>query len=73
MWYNDASLVRNFGIALSNAEVLEDNEDFAAFLAKPQRYNEEFDIWQQNGYPASDGEDGWDEFVDGITEDAEAE
>lgn len=66
-WYNDAQLIRNFAEALANAEVLEDSDDFVAFNRKPQRYNEEYTIWEQAGFPTNEDDDGWEEFVDGIT------
>ena len=69
MWYNDTTLFRNFAIALTNAEALEDPDDFIAFFQKPQRYNEEFDVWKENSYPTDDSDSNWEEFVDGISSD----
>jgi len=67
MWYNDPNLVRGFGEALSNAGMLEDSDDFAAFLRKPQRYNSEYDAWESCGYPTGEDEDGWDDFVEQLS------
>lgn len=71
MWYNDASLLRNFADALSNAGVLEDSDDFSAFMRKPQRYNDEYEAWKEAEYPSDDSDDGWDDFVDAISVDDE--
>ena len=68
-WYDDLNLVRQFGEALSNAEFLESSEEFAEFLRKPQRFNSAYDVWEAAGYPTSTDDEGWDEFVEGISSD----
>jgi hypothetical protein len=71
-WYHDSSLLRSFGTALINAEVLEDLEDVLAFFQHPQRYNQFYMEWENAGFP-NEGDDNWDEFVDSISESEDSE
>lgn len=66
MWYNDQKLTASFGAALAEADVLTESSDFKAFFNAPQRYNETFDAWKDAGYPTSDEDDGWQEFLDAL-------
>lgn len=70
-WYDDLTLVKGLGEALSNAEVFEDSADFARFLSKPQKFNDYYDLWEAAGFPTSDDDDGWVEFVDSVSDDSE--
>ena len=65
-WYDDATLIKGLGEALSNAEYIEDNTEFADFLRKPQKYNSHYTAWEEAGFPTSDDDDGWDEFVEAL-------
>lgn len=69
MWYDDLTLVKQLGEALSNAEYFEDNAEFRSFLTKPQRFNPIYNVWEESGFPTSDEDDNWDEFVDSISDD----
>jgi len=71
MWYNDAKLLSGLGDALSVMGILEDSDDFSAFLRKPQRYNEEYAAWETAGFPTSEDDDGWEEFEEALTSDGE--
>lgn len=72
-WYNDSNEVRTFVTALIDAEVLQDGEDIKAALSHPQRYNDEYNAWAENGYP-TEGDTTWDDFVDAVTtEDEDSE
>ena len=65
-WYDDAKDVRDFGIALINAEVLTDTDDFADYLKKPSRYTAAFTSWDEYDRPdETDAE--WQDFVDSVT------
>lgn len=71
MWYNDNSLLRSFGQALANADVLTEGEEFAAYLAKPQKYNDTETVWEACGYPTDEADDGWEDFIGSIGEEEE--
>ena len=71
MWYNDAKLLSGLGQALATATILEDSDDFTAYMAKPQRYDEFYDAWKEAGYPTAEDDDGWEDFVNAVSEDEE--
>ncbi len=73
MWYNDVNLLRSLGQALSEMGILEDSDDFAAFLSKPQRYNDEYNAWEAAGFPTTEVDDGWEEFELALTSDDESD
>lgn len=62
-WYSDSKLVASFGAALVNAGVLEDGDDFRAFLMTPQRWDDEFNAWKDTGYPTDEDDDEWEGFI----------
>jgi hypothetical protein len=62
MWYNDVRLLTGFGKTLCAAGVLEDSDDFTAYLDSPQRWSDEFDSWAECGYP-TETDDGWGDFL----------
>lgn len=66
MWYDDLTLVKGLGEALTNAEYLEDNAEFRSFLTKPQKFTEAYNVWEEAGFPTNADDDGWDEFMDGL-------
>lgn len=65
-WYSSAYTVRKFGQVLRNAGMLEDGESFDTFLGNPSLYNDEFDVWEENGNPEDEESDGWVEFIDAL-------
>jgi len=67
-WYSDTKLVSELGQVLVDAEILEDTDDFKAFLAEPYRYDEFYEAWKEADYPNIES-DNWDSFVDQITPD----
>ena len=68
-WYPDSKLA-SFAEALVQSGILEDSDEFVQFMRKPQLYDDMYDSWVEAGHP-NEGEDGWDEFVDAISEDEE--
>lgn len=68
MWYNDSSLIRQLGEALTNAEYFDEVSEVNDYFRRPQRYQPIYDVWETNGFPTSDDDDGWDEFVEGISD-----
>lgn len=65
-WYNSATDLRSFLSILIDAEAVEDTDDVQAFLSHPQKWNEEYKIWEAAGFPQQD-DGAWDEFVNDIT------
>ena len=66
VWYQDVNLLSSFGTVLKDAGVLEDADDFRDYLNKPFKYNDEYDAWEEAGFP-DEGTDNWDTFVDAIS------
>lgn len=70
-WYDDVRLTVGLTNALIEAGYLEDNSEIQEFLQelrkKPQKFNDEFDAWQEAGYPDDEGEDGWTDFTNAIS------
>ena len=69
LWYHDRYLVDGLATALTNAEVFSDASDVTAFLAKPQKYNDYYDVWAEADFPTNEDDDGWTEFVEAVTDD----
>jgi hypothetical protein len=65
-WYNDAGDFRDFLAVLITAEILEDVSDVQGFCEKPRDWTAEFNEWEEAGNP-TEGDDGWDAFVEKIT------
>ena len=72
-WYSDSDNVRALGQALLNAEVLSDTDDFLTFLKKPMQYKAYYEAWEQADFPTDEDDDGWDQFVESVSEDTEDE
>jgi hypothetical protein len=70
-WYNDATVVRSYVTALTNAEI--DSEDLIAILKHPKQYSDTYDSWASFGFPESEDDDGWDDFVAEISNEDETE
>lgn len=72
-WYTDSKLVAALGEALTNADVLTEQTDFTNYLKKPMAYNDHYDAWAEAGYPTSEDDNGWDEFVEAVNSDEEGD
>ena len=71
-WYDDGLVLRKFALALIEVGMLNDDE-ITTFLDKPWRYNNYHEIWEENGAPETNEDDGYQDFVDAITEQEEEE
>lgn len=58
-WYTDALLLRDFAVAAVEAGIADDKVEV---FEKPYRFNDEYTVWAENGYPAPE-DANWDEFV----------
>lgn len=70
-WFDNTLVLRDFADALVTAEYIDSATDV---LTKPYRYTNEYNIWKRHGYPSSDQDEGWEEFVsdlDDLNEDDE--
>lgn len=67
-WFDNAQLSRSFQAALINADSL-DMDNLGDFLSSPQQWQEEYEAWQDAGFPNDDSDNGWDQFVDAISSD----
>lgn len=72
-WYEDAPILRRFYAVLRETGMLEEIDEIDAYFQKPWKYNAYHEIWENNGAPQTSDDDGWEDFVDEITEDDDAE
>lgn len=56
MWYNDPTSLRNFLIALIEAEEITDLEEVVDYCTTPQKYNDAYKQWEENGFSFGDEE-----------------
>ena len=69
-WYDDATTVRGFADALTEAGLLEEQDEFREFFQHPMRYNSAYDVWENLEFPDSESPN-WDSFVEAVSGDEE--
>ena len=69
LWYHDSYLVDGLAEALTNAEVFESANDILEFRKKPQKYTAYYEAWEDQGFPSSEDDANWDDFVEAVSED----
>ena len=62
-WFDNAMVLRDFATAMVEAGV---TEDTSPILHKPYRFTSEYSIWKSAGYPASEDDEGWEVFIQGL-------
>lgn len=67
-WYDDVMLLRDFAAAMVEAEAI---DDASVILNKPYRFTSEYLAWKKAGYPDSDEDEGWDNFINEMNEEEE--
>ena len=67
LWYHDRYLVDGLATALTNAEVFSEASDVTAFLGKPQKYNDYYEVWAEANFPTNEDDDGWEEFAEAVS------
>ena len=71
-WYDNPTIVRGFGEALTEAGFLEDQDEYQRFFRKPYMFDVYFTEWKEHGYPSAD-DDTWQAFIDAISADSDEE
>jgi hypothetical protein len=65
-WIHDPDEVLAFGRVLVDSDELDSARDVLDYIEKPQKWNNEHELWEHNGSPCDSTERGWDEFLRGL-------